>query len=254
VHLDENLDTFLHFSVDDVIDGLLEVSDAGIPFSEHPLFGFLDGLNKRFGIHVDLYLFYRSASRGKLRLLSDVSSDLRAQFSARPWLRLGPHALDYETPPHAQTEEDCRQTLSTILHEIDRFAGFEQRSQWLRLHYFSEPYEMAEFLIDNGMSTLLLTDKPQGAYRLPENLRCDLIRRGFVSHKGLRLQRSHTRMEFLVNECGSTQALRDRLDHLLLKHGNLVLFTHAVDLANEEVRTTTVKCLEYLHEIGLASI
>jgi hypothetical protein len=160
-------------------------------------------------------------------------------------MRFGPHALDYETPPHAQSAAELQQTFDAIYAQILRIAGPGKCSRWVRLHYFSEPLESSEYLVERGVESLLLTDKPAVSYRLGDEDRTRLAREGIVRHGRLDLRRSHFRMENLAAEAaGEPRDLTRTFDGILSASGYLSLFTHEVDLAREEVRQKTLECLD----------
>jgi len=243
--------SFYHFSVDDVFNCLIEVTDAQISLFEHPFFAFLQSLHQTYGTSIDLYLFYQGLVQGKPRCLSEVSSHLQPDFRASPWLRLGPHAWDYKTAPYAQSPAQQKETFEAIYQEIERFG--DQPSRWLRLHYFSEAYELAPYWQSKGVDTLLLTDKPAAAYRLPEAARTRLASEGVIEYQGLYLRRSHDRVENLVADNLSLSQVHSRLASHLEKYHFLVLFSHEIDLANPLVQTTAQTCLSYVSQQGLSS-
>lgn len=240
----------LHFSVDDVFESLVRVSDRGAGLFEDPFFAFLEELHRRWRIHVDLYLFFRQEIDGRIRTLEDVSSSLARDFRKAPWLRLGPHALDYDHPPYAQSHDRQQAVYDAIYAQVDRFAGAGSRARWVRLHYFTEAFGMADYWRRNGVSTLLLTDKPAGSYHLPDAVRDRLLQDGRVEFGGISLRRSHERIENLAREAPSDEALAARLQAHADRHGALVLFSHEVDLGGESVRQTCRRCLEHARALG----
>jgi len=244
-----------HFSVDDVFDALIEVSDRGIELFEHPFFAFLEQVHARFETNIDLYLFLQQRVDGRPRHLGQVSATHLDAFQQAAWMRFGPHALDYETPPHAQSAAELQQTFDAIYAEIERFAGPGKNSRWVRLHYFSEPLESSDYLSQRGVESLLLTDKPAVSYRLPEEDRSRLSRKGIVRHGRIDLRRSHFRMENLAAEAASgPRDMTPTFDGILTASGYLSLFTHEVDLAREEVRKKTLECLDYASTRRIASL
>lgn len=235
-----------HFSVDDVLDCLLDVSDSCRDPFEHPILGFLKGIHERFAIEVDLYLFYGEGAGGRGRSLADVASRLRPIFQAHPWIRWGPHALDHATPPHTQPVDKQRSFCDATYAEIARFAGDHRTSRWVRLHYFSEAIELASYFRNRGVEALLTTDKPAVSYRLPppetDRLRCQ----GEVEYGGIRFVRSQLRMENLVGlDDGQLEA---SLENHCPAGRCAVVFTHEYELARPEVRETTIRALAHLEQ------
>lgn len=242
---------YYHFSIDDVFDALIDVSDSGLPLFEHPFFAFLDEAHRRFQIAVDLYLFVKKRIGGVERTLREVSDRLRADLELAPWIRFGPHALDYESPPYAQEPQEQERVFAETYAEIDRFAGRAQRSRWVRLHYFSEAYEIAPFFKREGTEALFLTDKPAAAYRLAEPEKMQLRERGRVTHEGLELFRSHARLELLIDEGIDRDAVHRRLERTIEEHGFFSLFTHEVEVVRPEVRALAMDCFEFFAARGI---
>jgi hypothetical protein len=238
---------FLHLSVDDVLPGLITASDRGGALSNDPMIGALDRLHDEFGMQMDLYLFGESGGRR----LEDVSSAVARELQARPWLRLGPHAADIETPPHRQTLADLDATLRRLFAAIEPLAGPASRSTWLRLHEFSEAYEAAPLLAAHGVEVLLTTDKPAVAWRLPTVEREVLARRGRVPFGGIEFVRSHLRVEWLVAESIDRAALSERICRIVDAHGFLVVFTHEVCFDDPRTAAMFHELLDVCRALGI---
>jgi hypothetical protein len=245
---------YYHFSVDDVLDALIQVSDSAEPVFQHPFFRYLKTIHEQFSTNVDLYLFYRGTVNGRERTLSDVQDRTRNEFQEAEWLRFGPHALDYETPPYKQTPSEQWAVFDDIYREIDRFAGPRKRSRFVRLHYFSEAYELSSLFRDKGVDTLLLTDKDAASYRLPERARRRLLREGQLKYRSLNLLRSHFRMENLASELSPDDSVNDRFDSVVSDYGYLCLFTHEIELSKQDVRERTHECLRYASARNIRSL
>ncbi len=231
-----------HFSVDDVFESLIEVSDSEQPLLDHPLFAFLDELHQRYGLTTDLYVFWRQTINGHERTLRDVSLHLASELRNIPWLRFGPHGLDYDNPPYEQSMDEQRRTFDAIYEQIDRFAGPEKRSRWIRLHYFSESFELGSYWQINGVSTLLLTDQPAVSYHLQASARQQLAEHGVFEHRGIELRRSHERLEFLAARDLDDSTLHASLNAHVDRHGSLVVFSHEQDLLVPGVRDVCRRC------------
>jgi hypothetical protein len=243
---------YLHLSVDDVLGSALEAGARPERFFEQPLFSFLRQLHEGWGARLDLYLFLEGDVGGARRRLSEVPASVRAELEPLEWLRFGPHARDYQTPPYAQPIDDQIQVFEELYAEIDRLAGPSRRSPWVRLHSFSESLGIASYWRQQGVSTLLLTDRPVVSYHLAEDTRDRLAARGRVELDGLSLVRSHERLEFLARAGLSEAALRRRLDAHVERHGGLVVFSHEQDLGSEPVRQMARLVLDHAVASGLA--
>ncbi|PIO08352.1 hypothetical protein COU59_01865 [Candidatus Pacearchaeota archaeon CG10_big_fil_rev_8_21_14_0_10_34_12] len=243
---------FYHFSVDDVFDSLIEITDKKMNVFRHPFFSFLKGLHDEFGTNVDLYLFFQKIIDGKLRTLKDVSSSLKSTFEANPWIRFGPHALDYETPPYTQTPDEQIEVFNKTYNEIYRFSGEKNLSKWVRLHYFSESYELADYFHFKGIESLFTTDKDRITTRMPE-INDILMSRGFTDYNGLRFIRSHVRAENLGNEDISTEELKKLIESYIEEHRFISFFTHEYEILREDVRSITKDAISHLHAMKIPS-
>lgn len=239
-----------HLSIDDVFTSLIEISDQGIRLFEHPLFSFLQSLHERFGIHVDLYLFAEGEVLGRRRTLGELNEQLRAELSDAHWIHLGPHALNYSTAPFGQPQDELIKSLDTLYEQIDCLSGKNSRSRWLRLHYFSECFEVLPYLRSKGVEAILLTDRPAVSFRLSASQTTLLETSGSVAFGGVSLLRSFQRVESLVNmdldDLKLVEMLRERLD----MHGYVALFTHEINLADPKVRDLLTRFLQNLEGLG----
>ncbi len=224
-----------HFSVDDVIDSLIEVTDRNMPLFEHPIFRMFKELHGRYGFSVDLYLFHRKEVNGRVRSLTEVR-DLRAELEAAgDFIRFGPHALDYGSAPYNQTPGEAQAVMVSTYREIDRFAGNERRSREVRLHFYSEMYELADFFSENGAAVLFSTDRPVGSYRMPQMHANELLEKGTTTYERAKFVRTQFRLEFLAEEDLSESGLKSLYDNMREKYGYVVCYTHECEFARPEI-------------------
>ena len=239
--------TFYHFSVDDIIESLIEITDRKIGVFEHPLFLFLKELHDEFNINVDLYLFFQKEIDGKLRTLSEVSSSLKETLENNPWIRFGPHGLQYETMPYAQTPREQIEIFDKIYKEIYRFAGGKNLSKWVRLHNFSESYELKEYFLKFGVEALFTTDKDWITTRMPDTANKSLKSNGFAEHKGFKFIRSHIRTENLANDEVQEEERIRLIKHYLDEQNHFCFFTHEYELVRNDVKHITKELIKELH-------
>ena len=127
---------FFHFSIDDVIDSLIEVSNPSNDFFSNSFFKFLDTLHSKYNINIDLYCFYQKNILNNSITLHELSDRHKEIFLRNKWLRFGPHALDTETAPYSQSPDEQIQIFDLIYREIKRFSGSSSESKLIRLHFF----------------------------------------------------------------------------------------------------------------------
>jgi hypothetical protein len=239
-----------HFSIDDVFECLIDATENHSNLFEQPLFNFLSLMHRTYGVHVDLYLFNRAPLDGRMRTLCDVAERFRDEFQEATWLRLGPHALEYDVPPHRQAPAEQIETFEETYRQIERFAGLGKTTGFLRLHFFSETYEVASYLLRMGIHTLMLTDKPAVAYRLDDIRRGQLAREGWLKHEGLYLLQSHFRMENFVSQSVDENSARRFIADTVARRGYVSLFTHEIDLRRAEVLAKTEQSICWASEIA----
>lgn len=246
---------FYHFSIDDVIDSFIEVSDKNIPPYKHPFFSYLLKIHKLFDTNIDLYLFYQNTINGKLRTLKDVSAkNFKKWFEDNPWLKLGPHALDYDTAPYNQSVSEQKNTLDKIYAEIERFASEKNLANFLRLHYFSESFELAKYFKGKKVSALFTTDKNSISYRMPQSFKQKLMKKGYVKFKEMEFMRSHFRLENLANQKLTRESLEKIIYNLVNQYGIVIFFTHEREIPKLQVQKLTISALEILEKKGLKGI
>src|SRR3989344_5976442 len=233
---------FYHFSVDDVIQSLIEVSDKKIPLYDHSFFKFLKKLHDTYKTNIDLYLFYEATVDGTVRTLKDVSSDLKKIFQENSWIRFGPHALNDATKPHTQTPEEQIKTFNLIYQEIDRFAGKERRSHLVRLHYFSESYELADFFKEHGVEALFTTDKDAISWRMPDDVKKSLKETGVTEYNGINFIRTNFRSENLIGRTNTESTI----DAFLKTQGFVSILTHEYEVPRDEVKKATEEFIRYM--------
>lgn len=246
---DDRVSPIYHFSVDDVCRALVDAARYGDDPFKHDFFAFLKHLHDRANVNVDLYCFYQDGGV----TLADVPSSFRDAFAENDWLRFGPHAMDYASAPHAVAPAKQREVFDLICAEIDRFAGPASYCEWLRLHYFSESFELAEYFQRRGITTLLTTDKPIGCYRLPAK-EADVLRRtGTVAYGGIDFALSHFRLENVVLPTPGVLPLAGLADAAVAAHGFVVCFTHERELVHGAVREAAVTFVDHMKARGIVS-
>jgi hypothetical protein len=240
-----------HFSVDDVLPALVEVTDKEIPLIEHPFFYELRYIYEKYGVKTGLNLFYSHVIDGERRYLYEVR-DLKEEL-LEGWLYFAPHALDFDTAPYAQNTSEQRAMVNNIVSEIDRIAeGF--RASSVRFHYYSECFEIAKSLIDLGFNEIFVTDKSMGSHRLPRWQKDLILRDGNIMHKGLKVARTNFRIEDLANEQCSDEKLLQLFSDNLVDYSRVVIYSHEYEHVRDEVNVMLKRTMNILvGELGLSN-
>lgn len=232
-----------HFSVDDVLPSLIDVTDRQIPLIENNFFAQLRYIYEKYGVKTGLNLFYAHRVGGEIRYLTEVR-DLKEEMKDG-WIYFAPHALDFHTPPYAQDVEDQIQTLDKIMHEIERIAGNYKASS-VRFHYYSECYEIAKNILNYGMTEMFVTDKLVGSHRLPQSHVENLLSKGFTDHNGLKVTRTNFRVENLANDKASQQEIIESFTTALEKYSRIVIYSHEYEHDRKDVSDMLIKSMDIL--------
>jgi hypothetical protein len=243
-----------HFSIDDVFDSLIELTDKGIPLFDHSFFRMLKEAHDRFGTYVDLELFWQREIDGTLRTLEEVRSLKEELENEGGWIKFGPHALDYATAPFEQSPAEQRDVFDNIYHEIERIAGKEYCAEWIRLHFYSESYELADYFKERGVTALFSTDRPIGAHRLPPEAGGDLYAKGIAKYGDMNFIRTQFRVEYFTNKRCTKEDLRALFQDAINKYGYITVYSHEYEFARSEVRSMLRIMLEALGDLGVQSI
>ena len=250
----ETKSPWFHFSIDDVFDSLIEVTDKNIPLFEHPYFYLLKEMHERYNITVGLHLFFEKEINGKSRNLCEIR-DLRKEISgAGGWIYFGPHALDFKTAPYNQSREEQMAVFNRTYDEIDRFAGKNSYAKWIRLHFYSESYELADYFKNKGVTALFSTDRLVGSHRMPQAIKDSLNNIGYASHEGIDFIRTQFRVEFFADDNLSKQAIESLFKESFAKYGYIILYTHEYEFARKEVCEALKVSFELLDKLSIKSL
>jgi hypothetical protein len=242
-----------HFSVDDVFEEMLRISDCGGVLFDSPVFAFFKEMHDLYGAHIYLYLFYEKDIDGKIRSLKDIRS-FKEELSSIDWIHYAPHAQSFEIIPFNQTIADFENVCENIYQEIERISGKKIFASIIRLHFYSEMYEMAEYFLSKNVTALYTTDKPVGAYRLPEECRKLLVSKGVTFFNGIHFLRTQFRVENFTGERLLDQEIRENFLKSLHDFGCITLYSHEYELHRSEVRNVARRCFRILNEIQLKSV
>ena len=251
---DESMQRWYHFSVDDVFQSLIEVTDKNIPLFDHPHFSLLKEMHDLYGMHVGLNLFFQKEIDGKIRSLKEVR-DLQEELrDSGGWIFFGPHALDFNNAPHQQTKDQQIATFDSIYKEIDRFAGDKRYAKWIRLHFYSESYELVDYFKLKGVEALFSTDRPVYSHRMPDDIKKDLRIIGSATYKEANFIRTQFRVEFFVDENLEKKDLETLFEKTASQFGYIIIYTHEYEFNRPEICEMTRTAFAALDKLSIKSI
>ena len=231
-----------HFSVDDVFESLIEVSDKNIPLQKHWFFKPLYEIWKKYKIRTGLHLFYEGQVNNKLRTLKDIKKLNKNDF--KKWLFFGPHAKNTNLPPYKQASKHQKKNFKKIIKEINRFAGKQNNSNYIRLHHYSESYELSSFFKKNKIKALFSTDRKVGSHRMPKKISDKLINFGHAQYKGLNFIKTDFRIEWLTS-CRKKQIKNFFLKELKKKN-YIIIYSHEYEFKNKRIIKKLFESMEIL--------
>ena len=232
-----------HLSVDDVLPSLLDVSSKDLRLTDNVFFKTLRTAWELYGVKTGLNLFYECYDNELLRSLQDVRC-LTPEI-LDDWIFFGPHALNNETPPYCQTIEDQIQTFDRINHQIDRIAH-NKKSQSIRLHHYSECYENAEYFLANGVGEIFTTDKSVGLHRLGSHERECILKNGSILKNGLKLTRTHYRVEDLANQNVTKNEFILMARKCINDHQRIIIYSHEYEHKRDVVNKMFLNVVKWL--------
>ena len=168
------------FTVDDNIRFLREITEGSLrSLFEHPYLAMYKSLHERYGLKVQLNLFFEEGDFN----LSSVMHIYRDEWrDASDWLKLSFHSRSetvrpYEHSGYCEVYNDCR----SVNREIYRFADPASLAKTTTVHYCLATDEGISALYDNGVFGLLglygSADAPAVSYCRTEK-ECASLRNG----------------------------------------------------------------------------
>jgi len=178
------------FTVDDNIRFLKELTEAPREdMFEHPYLAMYRRLHQRFGLKVQLNLFYEMPGFD----LSRMTDRYRAQWEENAhWLKLSFHSrLENVRPYEFSGYEEVYGDGQQVHREILRFAGPASLGKTTTIHYCRTTLDGLAAIKDLGIQGLLglfgTDEAPRVSYCVPEE-KGFLLRRGSVeSHEGVQI-------------------------------------------------------------------
>lgn len=194
------------FTVDDNIRCLKELTHHAYgSIFEHPYLNMYKRLHKKYGLKVQLNLFYAVEGFD----LSDMTDRYKNEWQDHSdWLKLSFHSRvenvkPYELSQYDEVYGDCQ----NVQREIVRFASASVLGRTTTLHYCLATHQGIRALKDNGVEGLLglygKEDSPRLSYQNTAE-ECSLIRRGeLVSRNSI----SYAGIDIVLNSYSAEEIL-----------------------------------------------
>lgn len=174
------------FTVDDNIRVLEEITEsAPLSIFDHPYLSMYKSLHEKFGLKVQLNLFYKSGDFDLSKMTDRYYNEWEENSD---WLKLSFHSKienvkPYETADYSEVYNDCKK----VNDEICRFASPKALANTTTIHYCLLTNGGVKAMEDNGVSGLLglfdTDEAPRYSYCIAEE-DAKKIRRGEVVKKG----------------------------------------------------------------------
>ena len=182
------------FTIDDNVRFLKEITEtAPRSLFDHPYTAMLRRLHERFGIKIQLNLFYEMPGF----TLADMTAAYRREWLENAaWLKLSFHSKEetdrpYITSPYGEVYQDC----AAVHREILRFAGDASLAATTTVHCCYTTREGAKALGDLGMRGLLGLFGTRISYSLSEEQAAILCEGKTLSHEGV----TYGKLDLVVN-------------------------------------------------------
>ena len=174
------------FTVDETIKFLRDLSEGKwSSIFDHPFLAMYKRLHDRFGLKVQLNLFFEDGDFN----LSMMPDKYRTEWRANAhWLKLSFHSrLENESPYIDSDYDEVYRDCEEVNREILRFAGEASLGKTTTVHYCRATAEGLRALADAGVTGLLglygTEESPRSSYQSNDE-DAEVIRRGGTAYRG----------------------------------------------------------------------
>lgn len=231
----KNLKGTFHFSIDDVFCLLLDSSIHKINLKDHIITGELYKYYVNSGLITSLYCFREKKINNNNFDFFDLKFSKNRKID---WLNFGFHAKNFETPPYSMDVKLLKNEFDEFTNKIHKSSKLKN-SEFIRLHYYSECFELKKIFKKYKLKGLFTTDKKMLSYRLKQKNKIDLKNIGFTTYNNLKFIRTFFRIENFSKNNLSKKELLKLLEKTFNDYEFLTIYVHEYDLYNK-------KTLEYL--------
>lgn len=205
---------------------------------QQPFFHYLQNLHNEYGVRFTLYIYAESEDYSIEKFPVKFRKELQQNSD---WLKFGFHSIRPNfSQPTISNSDSFRIAYTRVVENIKRFAGNENMSNCLRLHYFYASKDEIVFLKSNGITTLLAADDPERhSYSLSQKAQEEL-RSGSYSDSIMRFLATDMRIEKQ-----SISPYNDLYQHS--ENDTLVIFTHEWALYRRFIKYKFWRTLQILY-------
>lgn len=186
-----------HISIDDVVkcyQRLVRDSATYKSIFDDPFFSYLKNLHDGYGCSVTLYSFLRNDSDFTIQ---QVPTKFKKDFETnRDWLKIGFHGVKpLSHRPTNRSFAEFTRAYKLFNSAVGMFAGEGSIAKTLRLDFYYTTKQEANFLKQNGVSTLLSADDDRISYSLPFKMNRHIIRNNSIRYDSIKYLRTSIRIE-----------------------------------------------------------
>lgn len=224
-----------HFSIDDVFSLLLDSSIHKLNLKNHIIIGELYKYYIKYGLVTSLYCFREKKIYNYNINFFDLTFPKNRKID---WLNFGFHAKNFKTPPYAMDVSLLKNEFNEFTKKIHNSSKLI-KSEYIRLHYYSECFELKNIFKKYKLKGLFTTDKKKLSYRLNQKNKIDLKNRGFTIYDDLQFIKTFFRIEDFSKNNLSKIDILTLLEKTFNDYEFLTIYVHEYDLYNQ-------KTFEYL--------
>ena len=186
------------FTIDDNIRFLKEITEQNLDsLFSHPYVAMLRRLHERFGVKIQLNLFYRMEQFDLSQMIEKYKNEW---LESAGWLKLSFHSDFENVSPYANSDYaevfgDCHKVNEQIL----RFASPASLAKTTTIHYCQTTADGVRALADSGIQGLLglfgSPERPMMSYDVGEEAAVKIRNGAFLSVNGM----SYAAIDMVIN-------------------------------------------------------
>lgn len=232
-----------HYSIDDVHLALHDLLSSNI--NNNFLLKDLRSLYLSHNLKTSLYLFQNFFYKNKTFNLNDLHGfelDLNLKDD---WLFFGPHAWNFESPPYESSKDENIYSFNKIYEFIESNLKNKTAAS-VRLHYYSECFNLKQYFFDKNVNELFITDKQNYSHTLSKEYIEEIKKNGYCFVDGLRMTRTHFRVEDIANKRLTKDQIISNFEKIYKKIDRIIIYSHEYEHRRPEVIDYLYLCIDIL--------